>query len=169
MSMYRKIEDFQKAYGTLREGTGKILASLSDQNLDQAVGEGHRNLGDLAWHIVTTIPEMMAQTGLGLSAVDPRSLPPHSAEKIRAAYEAASRELAEAVAANWQDATLAQEDDLYGQKWSRGMSLAILIHHEIHHRGQMTVLLRQAGAKVPGIYGPAKEEWTAYGQSPPPY
>jgi uncharacterized damage-inducible protein DinB len=27
----------------------------------------------------------------------------------------------------------------------------------------MTVLMRQAGIKVPGVYGPAKEEWAAYG------
>jgi uncharacterized damage-inducible protein DinB len=43
------------------------------------------------------------------------------------------------------------------------MALQALISHEIHHRGQMTVLMRQAGLKVPGIYGPAREEWAAYG------
>ena len=29
--------------------------------------------------------------------------------------------------------------------------------------GQMTVLLRQAGSSVPGVMGPAKEEWTQMG------
>ena len=29
------------------------------------------------------------------------------------------------------------------------------------------VLMRQAGLKVPGVYGPAREEWTAYGMQPP--
>ncbi len=28
-------------------------------------------------------------------------------------------------------------------------------------RGQMTVLMRQAVLAVPGIYGPAEEEWAA--------
>jgi len=27
--------------------------------------------------------------------------------------------------------------------------------------------LRQAGLKVPGVYGPAREEWTAYGMQAP--
>ncbi|MBI2416475.1 MAG: hypothetical protein HYV28_00920 [Ignavibacteriales bacterium] len=27
----------------------------------------------------------------------------------------------------------------------------------------MTVLMRQAGLKVPGAYGPSREEWAAYG------
>jgi hypothetical protein len=27
--------------------------------------------------------------------------------------------------------------------------------------------LRQAGLQVPGVYGPSREEWTAYGMQPP--
>jgi len=52
---------------------------------------------------------------------------------------------------------------MYGEKWTRGQSLLALMAHEIHHRAQMTVLMRQAGLKVPGVYGPAREEWAAYG------
>ena len=44
--------------------------------------------------------------------------------------------------------------------------LSSLIRHQAHHRGQMTVLMRQAGLPVPGVYGPAREEWKAYGQEP---
>jgi len=42
-----------------------------------------------------------------------------------------------------------------------------LIQHQNHHRGQMTVLMRQAGLTVPGIYGPAKEEWGNFGMEAP--
>jgi uncharacterized damage-inducible protein DinB len=59
------------------------------------------------------------------------------------------------------------EDDMYGEKWPRGRSAHILIDHQTHHRGQMTVLMRQAGLVVPGIYGPAKEAWAAYGAPAP--
>jgi uncharacterized damage-inducible protein DinB len=35
-----------------------------------------------------------------------------------------------------------------------------LLHDEIHHRGQFSVYLRMADARVPSIYGPtADEEW----------
>jgi hypothetical protein len=27
--------------------------------------------------------------------------------------------------------------------------------------------MRQAGLRVPGVYGPALEEWSAYGMPPP--
>jgi uncharacterized damage-inducible protein DinB len=33
------------------------------------------------------------------------------------------------------------------------MYLNILLHHSIHHRGQLSTYLRPMGAKVPSIYG----------------
>ena len=45
--------------------------------------------------------------------------------------------------------------------------LGFLLFHQTHHRGQMIVLMRQAGLNVPGIYGPAHEEWAAYGMQSP--
>ena len=75
--------------------------------------------------------------------------------------------LAEQIRSRWDDASLAVTDDMYGETWPRGLTLSILIHHQAHHRGQMTVLMRQAGLKVPGVYGPAREEWAAYGAPPP--
>jgi uncharacterized damage-inducible protein DinB len=43
----------------------------------------------------------------------------------------------------------------------------MMIKHIVHHRGQMTVLMRQAGVQVPGIYGPAREEWSQMGMEAP--
>jgi uncharacterized damage-inducible protein DinB len=43
---------------------------------------------------------------------------------------------------------------------------SMVFSHLIHHRGQLTVLMRQAGLKVPGVYGPAREEWAAMGMQP---
>jgi uncharacterized damage-inducible protein DinB len=37
----------------------------------------------------------------------------------------------------------------------------MMIDHQTHHRGQMTVLLRQAGLTVPGVMGPTKEQMKA--------
>ena len=36
-----------------------------------------------------------------------------------------------------------------------------LLHHMIHHRGQLVLMCRQAGGKPPGIYGPNREEMIA--------
>jgi uncharacterized damage-inducible protein DinB len=167
--MYRKLSDFEQAFAGTTEATGKVFAALTDKSLGQAVGEGYRTLGQLAWHLVTSYAEVMPRTGLTVKSVDDKSLPPASADAIRAGYAAVTKELGAAIKANWNDAALEVMDDMYGEQWPRGLTLSILLNHEIHHRGQMTVLMRQAGLKVPGVMGSSKEEWSAYGMEAPPY
>jgi uncharacterized damage-inducible protein DinB len=36
-----------------------------------------------------------------------------------------------------------------------------LLHHLIHHRGQLVMLCRMAGGTPPGLYGPNREEMQA--------
>ena len=35
---------------------------------------------------------------------------------------------------------------------------SIMLNHWYHHRGQLSVYLRQVGARVPSIYGPSADE-----------
>jgi len=167
--MYRKLQDFLETYETLSEGTQRAFDTIGDEHLGQRIAEGHRSLGEIAWHIVVTIPEMMRHTGLGLGAVDPEAPPPESAKAIADAYRAASAEFKHQITEAWDDASLEVSDNLYGQEWKRGQTLEILIHHEIHHRAQAMVLMRQAGIAVPGLFGPAKEEWAQMGMDAPAY
>ena len=167
--MFRKIDDFVESYKQLVEGTLKVLVLLDDKTLDQSVGDGFRTLRQLGWHIVVTVPEMLKLTGLPLSAVDIQAPPPANAAEILGGYKKVTTELVDAIKNNWNDAALAEVDEMYGQKWARGLSLSALINHEVHHRGQMTVLLRQAGCRVPGLLGPAKEEWKEMGMDEPAY
>jgi uncharacterized damage-inducible protein DinB len=167
--MFRQLDDFLKAYEETRKSTERVFAALTDHNLDQCIADGHRTLGHIAWHIVTSVPEMMSRTGLGMSSVAHDAPPPGRKEAIIGGYSAVASELVEALRSGWNDRTLTETDDMYGERWPRGFTLAVLLNHEIHHRGQMTVLLRQAGAHVPGIFGPSKEEWSQYGMEPPPY
>lgn len=153
--MFRKVEDFLKGYRGTSGDTGKVFAGLTDANLGQSIAPGHRTLGQLAWHIVVSVPEMMTRVGIELTSVDHQAPPPSSAETIRSKQRKVAGELLERLGAGWTDATLDQTDDMYGQMWTRGFTLAALVQHEIHHRGQITVLLRQAGAGVPGCFGPA--------------
>ena len=166
--MLRRMEDAHSALATRSEAALKILGALTDESLQRRVADDHRSLAGMAWHVVTSMPEMMNRTGLGVSSVDPESSPPRDAASIVDGYRKVSAELRERLKA-WSDADLEIADDMYGEKWQRGLTLAILIQHEIHHLGQMTVLMRQAGLAVPGVFGPAKEEWTAYGMPEPPY
>jgi uncharacterized damage-inducible protein DinB len=133
----------------------------------QAVGPEGRTLGRLAWHITTTIPEMMNRTGLEILKPHHEDPVPATAKEIFQAYNQAAIALYDKVKENWTDESLQVVDEMYGEKWKRGFTLQVLIFHQIHHRGQMTVLMRQAGLQIPGIYGPAREEWAQWGMKPP--
>jgi uncharacterized damage-inducible protein DinB len=167
-SMIRKISDFVDAWQAEAASTLKILRALSDDSLRQKVTPDGRSLGFLAWHLTTTLGEMMGHAGVPLSAVTEKDTMPASAAAIADAYESGAKAVAEAVQASWTDAQLTDDIPMYGETWKKSFVLAALITHQIHHRGQMTVLMRQAGLKVPGVYGPAKEEWAAYGMPAQP-
>ena len=90
---------------------------------------------------------------------------PTSAREIVETFEKAAKSVNQEVGKNWTDETLEIEDEMYGMNWPRGTTLSTLINHQAHHRGQITVLMRQAGIPVVGVYGPAKEEWEAMGMA----
>jgi len=165
--MINTIQDFDREWGYERQATLKLMRSLTDASLSQGVAHDHRTLGRLAWHITTSVREMMERVGFQLRGPGPEDPVPASAGTIADAYEQVSASVQEAVKRDWTDATLAAEDEMYGEKWSRGFTLEVLLNHQIHHRGQMTVLMRQAGLPVFGAYGPALEEWATIGMEPP--
>ena len=92
---------------------------------------------------------------------------PSSARAIAEGYEQLAASLLAELETSWTDEDLEKKDEVYGGTWKRGLTLFALVVHQAHHRGQMTVLMRQAGLKVPGVYGPAREEWSAMGRSAP--
>ena len=155
--MFTKLSHFEHAWQFESEGTLKLLRALTDASLAQAIAPQGRTLGRLAWHVTTTLPEMMGRTGLKLAG-------PGEHDPLPAT---AAASLVPAIRASWSDETLQQTDEMYGDTWKRGLTLTILISHQTHHRGQMTVLMRQAGLTVPGIYGPAREEWAGMGMPAP--
>lgn len=164
--MFRKVIDFKKTWEYESEETRKLLQALTDASLAQAVGPDDRTLGRIAWHLTTTIPEMMGLAGLKVEGPGPEAPLPTTARAIAEGYDTASRSLGVAVDA-WSDDALKIKDEMYGQQWKRGFTLFCLINHQAHHRGQMTVLMRQAGLKVHGVYGPAREEWSGMGMTAP--
>jgi uncharacterized damage-inducible protein DinB len=168
--VFRSVDDFASSWAQETESTLKVLRSLTDASLAQPVVPGGRTLGFLAWHITCTLAEMGRHAGLaidGPTEQTPDAVPARAAD-IAAQYERAAAQVIPAVRAQWTDAMLAEAVPMYGEQWPRGLTLFILISHQTHHRGQMTVLMRQAGLSVPGVVGPSKEEWAAMGMPAQP-
>ncbi|BAH40175.1 MAG TPA: hypothetical protein DGD08_11500 [Gemmatimonas aurantiaca] len=165
--MFHTIDEFRTQWAWESEQTQNVLDALTDASLAQPIDAQSRTLGRLAWHVAQTVPEMMNKTGLAVGGLSEHDPVPATAAAISAAYRAACVSLLEELASKWTDASLTTEDDMYDMRWTKAQTLGALIGHQNHHRGQMTVLMRQAGLRVPGIYGPAREDWAAWGMEPP--
>jgi uncharacterized damage-inducible protein DinB len=110
---------------------------------------------ELAWHIVST--ELRFLDAISASAFDlsPRPMPPsiQNSADLSAWY-------GENFYPHLQKLESLSPEHLLKVIDFRGvfqmpavMFLNILLHHTIHHRGQLSVYLRPMGAKVPSIYG----------------
>jgi uncharacterized damage-inducible protein DinB len=165
---YTTLNEFLGDWAYESDSTLKVIGNITDNAMEQKVTPTGRSLGFLGWHLTESISEMMGRTGLKVFSPDLTSgkWSENNAADLKECYKNASESLVEKLKANWNDNTLQEEDDMYGEKWKRGTTLSILIAHQAHHRGQMTVLMRQAGLKVPGFYGPSYEEWQAMGIEP---
>lgn len=160
--MFRTIDDFLTVWKEERASTEKIFSTLTDAVLSQKQNEHVRSLGRLAGHITETLREMPHRAGLSVEYKE-ELLNFSSVAEMVGHYSAACDVLEKKIRAEWTDALLDQTVPMYGEEWKRGMVLFSLVTHQAHHRAQMTVLMRLVGLKVPGVYGPSYEEWSAFG------
>ncbi|THU41592.1 hypothetical protein FAM09_05705 [Niastella caeni] len=158
--MIRSISDFLDSWNRETEATLKIFNSLTDESLQVAI-PGGRTLGRLANHIVETVTELPSKLGLPIKE---EFITYTTVQDLVTHYKKNSDQLIGAIISNWNDSNLDVINNLYGDDWTNGFSLYVLLIHQTHHRGQMTVLMRMAGLKVPGVYGPSKEDWESWGQ-----
>jgi len=165
--MIRNLEDFLIDWQQESDSTLKIFEALTDEALQQKVSEEGRTLGKIAWHLVTSIDEMIGRTGLQFSATPHEAPQPLRAMEMLEAYRDSRDSIITSMKEQWTNESLIAEKDMYGESWTIATVLQVLINHQIHHRGQMTVLMRQAGLTVPGMYGPSKDEWLAFGEAAP--
>lgn len=164
--MYIDTKSFISDWKYESDATIKLLCLLTDKSLKQKVWPEGRTLGFLAWHITLSIGEMMTKIGLSPDCPPEDTKMPEKAIEIKKIYENASNSLLSEIELKLKDNMLNDEISAYGMTFKKNDMLKMLITHQIHHRGQMTVLMRQAGLKVPGVYGPSKEEWSVFGMPP---
>lgn len=155
--MYRTIQDFLGEWTRASAGTLRVFESLTDDKLDQAIVEDHNSLGWLAWHLTTCPMFFGGQVGLTLTPVgNPKEVPTQAATIVEA-YKKIVANVASEVE-KLTDEQMVECVQTFAGLMPRGAMLRSLIDHQTHHRGQMTVLLRQAGLPVPGVIGPTREE-----------
>ena len=170
--MFRRVEDFKSIWQQEADKTLAVFAAIPDAAAHQAVDAQHRDLRRLAWHLVETILEL--PQNLGLKVKGPVALgadgfigaPPPTMVEIGTTYRVVSESLLDHMG-SWSNTELGRNFALYGETWTGAFALYVLVSHQTHHRGQMTVLMRQAGLAVPSVYGPTREGWADFGLEPP--
>jgi uncharacterized damage-inducible protein DinB len=165
--MYRTIEDFIIHFRLEANLTEQIFETLTDESLNQAPCGYDRSLGRLAWHITSTIAEMMRTAGFPFDAATEDQQIPTTVLELVDAYRNSCDLFVQTLQQRWNDSELDDPIPMYGDRWRRRDLLIYLMSHQAHHRGQMTVLMRQLDLKVHGIYGPSKEEWAELGMVSP--
>lgn len=163
--MFVKINDFAKEWEEELKLTEKVMAALTDDSLSMEVIPGRRTLGDIAWHLVLS-PHYMTGCGLVFDGPAGGMEVPASAAVIAEEYGRISRALLEAVKTQWSDDSLLETVDMMGESWANGVTLRFTLMHQAHHRGQMTVLMRQAGLRIPEVYGQTYDSWIEAGMEP---
>ena len=148
--------------------TQNVLNGLTDESLKQQVYPEGRTLGRIAWHFITNIPDYLSHFGFKIDGIENAESAPTSAKEIAETFQKVSSHAAQIIEQQWTDKSLAQIQEAFGRQESNSQILMGLIKHIVHHRGQITVLMRQAGLKPFGVYGPSKEDWIHLGVENPP-
>jgi uncharacterized damage-inducible protein DinB len=160
--MFTSVQHFTESFKYESESTLKLFKNITNEALLIKPNDDIRSIQRLVWHITITLGEMLGKAGLTIQCPEEHSSPLNDMNEIYNTYAKAAKSVLEQVALHWTDDDLNTKVPMYGDVWTKGTILSVLIKHEVHHRGQLTVLMRLNGLKVPGIYGPSKEEWAEW-------
>jgi uncharacterized damage-inducible protein DinB len=144
--------------------TRRVLERVPGDRLAWKPHDRSMSLGQLALHIAT-VPGAIAE----ISQISPFPVPKFEQPSATSAAElmpALDQSLAKArtILRTLNDADLAKtwrvvDGDREVMALPVGAVLrAIMLNHWYHHRGQLSVYLRQVGVPVPSIYGPSADE-----------
>jgi uncharacterized damage-inducible protein DinB len=155
------LADFDHEMGTTR----KLLERLPDDRLAWKPHVKSMSLGGLATHL-GNIPHW-ARTSLNEASFDLAAAPPSLQEKTSRADILTAFDQVCAQTRAWMDKTDAE----YVSPWTLKRSgqevftvprvaafRSFVLHHIIHHRGQLSVYLRLNDVPVPAMYGPSADE-----------
>jgi uncharacterized damage-inducible protein DinB len=135
--------------------TKSVIAAIPPDKGDYRPDEVSKSALELAWHIAATEMRFMEAVAAGAFDLTPRPRP----DSIRNSADLAAW-YTDNFEPHFEKLTKLSSEQLLKVVDFRGlvqlpavMYLNVLLHHSIHHRGQLSVYLRPTGGKVPAIYG----------------
>jgi uncharacterized damage-inducible protein DinB len=163
----RSIDDFLEYLPRIRKRTQRIVDLVPDDRLDWRPDPGAFSFADLLRHVAALERYMFAENVRGRPSRYPGHGPElaEGPEEVRAFWRRCRRESL-ALYGELTDADLKRSSttpagaELRTWKWLRAM-----IEHEVHHRGQLYLMLRMISVETPPLYGLTSEEVFAHSES----
>jgi uncharacterized damage-inducible protein DinB len=145
--------------------TRRVLERVPENKLTWRPHEKARTLGELALHIAMVpgaVAELLASQSpaqvpqfIDPSPASSSELIPTLDQSIGKAKTALGAMDDAAVLATWR--LMDGERELFAVP-RVALLRSIMLNHWYHHRGQLTVYLRELGVAIPSIYGPSADE-----------
>jgi len=164
-----ELDRFIETWNREARQTLKLLRALPEAQYDFRPDPGARSIGELAWHLAEVDGYMSFAVERGSFAPGVRASGlerPRTIAEIITGYERVHEESAARIR------KLKLEDLDRPITFIDGREMQIryilwgaILHHLIHHRGQLTVLCRLAGGVSPSIVGPNREGWATLQQA----
>ena len=163
----RSVKQFLEYWDNVRARTRRVVVCIPPERLEWSHRDGAFTLGDLVRHLATIERFMYAETVAGRPSRYPgcgRELA-DGYEAVVAYFDRLDAEATSIIGA-LSDADLERKCHtpagiaITTWKWLRAM-----VEHEVHHRGQIYLMLGMLGVPAPPIFGLTSEEVRARSQS----
>ncbi len=158
--MATTMKEILERYEHQHASTHAVIAAMPEVHASFRPHERSLSWGQLAWHVATTplyyvseVFRLPTQLGWDLDNARPPTTTAGLVQGLDDIYD----EIVDALRTK-DDAWLDEMTDYHGTMKEKRWILGHVIDQEVHHRGQMTVLLRLKDASVPQVYGPTADE-----------
>lgn len=159
--MKNELETFIEVWDRESAKTKSLLESLPGDQYDFRPDPEGRSLGEMAWHVAE--PEGWGSSSIEHGGFSRDNRPPgmdrpKTTAEMPAAYERLHRD-ALARLKKLKDEDLDRTITFFNgrQIAIRNVLWDFMLLHAIHHRGQLTLLCREAGGKPAVMYGATRE------------
>ena len=159
------VKEFIQELDQETQSTRRVLERVSEKHLEWRPHDKSLSLGQLAMHVASiprAIAELSMRSTFDAGTPIPRPSAASRAELLATLEDSVGR--AKEIISGMDDKALDTPwimmlGDRQLVSMPRGALLrTVLFNHWYHHRGQLTVYLRQTGALVPAVYGASADE-----------
>lgn len=157
------IDEFLSYVASIRGRTHRVVEVIPPDRVEWTHREGAFTLGDIVRHIAATERYMFAETARG----NPSRYPGHGRgladghEAVLAYLDRTHEEALEIYRSLTPEALAGRCTTPAGTSITTWKWLRAMVEHEVHHRGQLYLMLGMLGVGTPPLYGLTEEQLRA--------